>query len=749
MPRAKDIDGKDLVTNMTRLNQTILPGVQKKISALADTIDKMAKAVDKMSKVLGGMKGGGGKMPSQSDMGGSGSGGSGSSSSIGVGDFLNFAKDTAGGMSKFMANVPQTMQGAANYYNASLMGGQGQTRNSLRKATFSAMGGGLTSAGSDSMVANMLTSSGMSANRSVYGQTVTAVGNAAKYLNMDNSKAAAAISGLTSGGGSSNLLKNFGIYTSDLATGKEKTQGQIFEEMASRMTAGRGMASEEETLDSIRRGNLGESIANSGLSGDQQELFKQFMVARSRGQVMDLSDNKSMETIKKYQEGAGNANPLTGMMAMESAQTNAQNESQDSYIGGINMAAGALTNLADAAAMLGKTIGGVNAFAKTLLSNQQVQGLSDMATAGLNLFDTGLKAAADITNLNKPGATAAMVTGAAGMAGTAAFGAIAASGAMGGDTGGSGAVPAGAQAGGVVSTLVSGASSGSSGSSSLPGSSGGVGQPLANMPKRSASYGAIDKLHPNGHNGDDLPGPRGTAVYAAADGEVVTVVRNQKDYHWNGKGEWPGSKDGAGSGGNQVHIRHTGGYTTLYMHLSKVEPDIKVKATVKKGQKIGEMGSTGRSTGSHLHYAMLDPHGKWADPKTLGQKIGGLGTTDSSSPTASTSDIDIKGVSSTYSAMAGLYSGNIETMKSSLGALMGLMNPGGSSGSKGSGTPMAAKGGEGATSSPAASGGAPSTPPTVNISVNVSGDEDEAKKFATLVAEYLQSNTLTSNMGGY
>ena len=52
--------------------------------------------------------------------------------------------------------------------------------------------------------------------------------------------------------------------------------------------------------------------------------------------------------------------------------------------------------------------------------------------------------------------------------------------------------------------------------------------------------------------------------------------------------------------GNKIDINHGYNYLTRYAHLSKI--DVKPGQTVKRGQKIGEMGSTGKSTGPHLHY---------------------------------------------------------------------------------------------------------------------------------------------------
>ncbi len=83
------------------------------------------------------------------------------------------------------------------------------------------------------------------------------------------------------------------------------------------------------------------------------------------------------------------------------------------------------------------------------------------------------------------------------------------------------------------------------------------------------------------HNGVDLAAPRGTPVYATADGRVDQA-------------EWYGSY------GNYVRIEHGGDLHTRYAHLSSytvVPGDV-----VRKGDLIGYIGSTGRSTGPHLHY---------------------------------------------------------------------------------------------------------------------------------------------------
>ncbi|WAA09581.1 M23 family metallopeptidase [Fervidibacillus albus] len=95
------------------------------------------------------------------------------------------------------------------------------------------------------------------------------------------------------------------------------------------------------------------------------------------------------------------------------------------------------------------------------------------------------------------------------------------------------------------------------------------------------------------HSGIDIRGSYGTPVFAAADGKVIFA-----EYY--------------GGYGNTIKIQHNGTYTTLYGHLSKI--DVDVGDTVKKGDIIGAIGSTGRSTGPHLHYEIIK-NGKTVNPK--------------------------------------------------------------------------------------------------------------------------------------
>ncbi len=85
------------------------------------------------------------------------------------------------------------------------------------------------------------------------------------------------------------------------------------------------------------------------------------------------------------------------------------------------------------------------------------------------------------------------------------------------------------------------------------------------------------------HTGVDFAAPRGTPIYAAADGVV--------------------EKAGWGSGyGKRIQIRHSKTVSTMYAHMSRLARRMRPGRKVSQGQIIGYVGSTGRSTGPHLHY---------------------------------------------------------------------------------------------------------------------------------------------------
>lgn len=87
------------------------------------------------------------------------------------------------------------------------------------------------------------------------------------------------------------------------------------------------------------------------------------------------------------------------------------------------------------------------------------------------------------------------------------------------------------------------------------------------------------------HNGVDYDAPIGSPIVAAGDG-VVELISSQKGY------------------GKYVRIRHQGGYSTTYAHLSGEAKGLKTGQHVKQGEVIAYVGSTGYSTGPHLYYEL-------------------------------------------------------------------------------------------------------------------------------------------------
>jgi murein DD-endopeptidase MepM/ murein hydrolase activator NlpD len=100
---------------------------------------------------------------------------------------------------------------------------------------------------------------------------------------------------------------------------------------------------------------------------------------------------------------------------------------------------------------------------------------------------------------------------------------------------------------------------------------------------------------PGFHQGLDISTEKGRPVYATADG-VVESAGYTGDY------------------GNLIVLKHGFGLMTRYGHLSSFA--VKTGSSVKRGDVIGYVGSTGRSTGSHLHYEIL-ANGKLINPLQL------------------------------------------------------------------------------------------------------------------------------------
>lgn len=120
-----------------------------------------------------------------------------------------------------------------------------------------------------------------------------------------------------------------------------------------------------------------------------------------------------------------------------------------------------------------------------------------------------------------------------------------------------------------------------------------------------------DRIHPiykvkKHHDGVDISAPRGTPIYASADG-TIKLARTVSGY------------------GKMVMVDHKYGYQTRYGHMNKIL--VRKGQIVKRGDKIGEVGSTGISTAPHLHYEVrfkgkaINPSPFFFDDPDLNRKI--------------------------------------------------------------------------------------------------------------------------------
>lgn len=99
---------------------------------------------------------------------------------------------------------------------------------------------------------------------------------------------------------------------------------------------------------------------------------------------------------------------------------------------------------------------------------------------------------------------------------------------------------------------------------------------------------------PRLHKGVDYAAPRGTAIYAAAEG-VIDKIYVSNSY------------------GKYIRIAHENNFHTAYAHLNAFVDGLKKGTRVTRGQIIGQVGNTGRSSGPHLHFELIHA-GKFIDP---------------------------------------------------------------------------------------------------------------------------------------
>ncbi|MEZ4829442.1 MAG: peptidoglycan DD-metalloendopeptidase family protein [Bacteroidia bacterium] len=105
---------------------------------------------------------------------------------------------------------------------------------------------------------------------------------------------------------------------------------------------------------------------------------------------------------------------------------------------------------------------------------------------------------------------------------------------------------------------------------------------------RISSHFSYNRFHPvlkirRPHLGVDYAAPVGTPVVAVGDGVVISAGYN-------------------GGAGKMVKVRHNSNYTTAYLHLSRFGDGVREGSSVRQGEVIGYVGSTGISTGPHLDF---------------------------------------------------------------------------------------------------------------------------------------------------
>ena len=114
------------------------------------------------------------------------------------------------------------------------------------------------------------------------------------------------------------------------------------------------------------------------------------------------------------------------------------------------------------------------------------------------------------------------------------------------------------------------------------------------------NYKYCSRWYSSGHKGVDICAAAGTPIYATASGTVTKAGYN---------------KAGAGTGyGYSVVVNHGGGYTSVYAHCLSLA--VHAGQSVKQGQLIGYVGSTGRSSGNHCHFE-IRLNGSYVPPQNV------------------------------------------------------------------------------------------------------------------------------------
>jgi len=265
----------------------------------------------------------------------------------------------------------------------------------------------------------------------------------------------------------------------------------------------------------------------------------------------------------------------------------------------------------------------------------------------------------------------------------------------------------------IGSATISDSGMGVGGGMSVPPASGPI---TAKFGQKGAMWGAA------GHNGTDYGVPDGSAVHAVADGTVSSSAVGSGPYSY----------------GKYITLDHGDGYQTRYAHLS--QPNVYPGDKVRAGQVIGQSGHSGHVTGPHLHFEVVK-NGTSVNPANFlansSKKSPGKSSANVSAPGQSLFQVTMAGVSAAAQSISELFGGSSTPATVSALSASSKTGIGGPSGGIGMGY----------MSSIGSGGGGGNN---VSINVNIaSASEAEARKFALIVKEYLEKDSLTSNMGRF
>ena len=459
-----------------------------------------------------------------------------------------------------------TMSRALGFYQAGLTR-PGINRMQLERATFGAMAGGISSRGSDALVAAILAGRGVTPGGTDYLQLTREVGGAFRYLGIENAPAAQSLAGLRAGPMAANLYQ-YGITTYD-QQGRMRSTGDIARQLMDRFTAGRGYSSVEALNESFYRGFLGANIRSMGFDEVQQTAILQSMRDITRGGSGDLATATPV---------GGNANTmLTAQGRLNASQTELMMRGEDRMIAGFENAADTVEAFNRA---LGEVIGPLG-YMKGLISGVGGTNVGQGIAVGAPSVFSGVKKI--IGGVMVAAGVGASMTGAGAAAGIPLALGGAALMASGGGRIGFGAgfnADIGARGGANPNPLAT-AGFGAKSGSGIWSSTGGV------------------------HKGQDYEMPIGSPVVAALSGVVSSTN--------------PGSEYG-----NGVIVDHGNGLQTVYGHLSS--KSVNIGDLVSTGQRIGRSGATGNVTGPHLHFEVRQGKNNPVDPSII-TNVGGIDPT--------------------------------------------------------------------------------------------------------------------------